>query len=196
MSGALKTSCVRFRMSPSCAAMASRKNRYELPAACSASPNISRIQRRSCRALRQRKTSSEDSGSLLTPDEDVPLRTNGLLVTEEQIKKILVDVSSQTTWSAPVYIGDFAKRRTPVPGPVTPLRGSMVSQVFCSPLRCKKDGTSSSFGGADQRGAGPGMGLLLPPDLKLDLIALINRLSFASESVGSGTGVLALLSDP
>src|SRR5207237_8850426 len=43
-------------------------------------------------ALRQRNI-IEDSGSLLTPHEDVPLTTNGLLVTEEQIKKILVDHS-------------------------------------------------------------------------------------------------------
>ena len=32
-------------------------------------------------ALQQRNI-IEDSGSLLTPDEDIPLRTNGLLVTE------------------------------------------------------------------------------------------------------------------
>ena len=56
-------------------------------------------------ALRQRNI-IEDSGSLLTPGEDVPLKTNGLLVTEDQIKKILVDVSPNT--GQPVYIGDFA----------------------------------------------------------------------------------------
>ena len=38
--------------------------------------------------------------------EDVPLKISGLLVTEEQIKKILVDVSRNT--GQPVYIGDFA----------------------------------------------------------------------------------------
>src|SRR6266700_647536 len=54
-------------------------------------------------ALRQRNI-IEDSGSLLTPDEDVPLKTNGLLVTEEQIKKILVDVSSNT--GQPVDLGE------------------------------------------------------------------------------------------
>jgi multidrug efflux pump subunit AcrB len=57
------------------------------------------------KALQQRNI-IEDSGALLIPGEDVPLKTSGLLVTEEQIKKILVDVSRST--GQPVYIGDFA----------------------------------------------------------------------------------------
>src|ERR1700732_3659363 len=57
-------------------------------------------------ALKQRNI-IEDSGALLIPGEDVPLKTSGLLVTEEQIKRILVDVSRNT--GQPVYIGDFGK---------------------------------------------------------------------------------------
>src|SRR5258708_6904160 len=56
-------------------------------------------------ALQQRNI-IQNSGDLLIPGEDVPLKTNGLLLTEDQIKKILADVSKNT--GQPVYIEDFA----------------------------------------------------------------------------------------
>src|SRR4029077_14525164 len=56
-------------------------------------------------ALQQRNI-IQNSGDLLITGEEVPLNTNGLLLTEGQIKSILVDVSKNT--GQPVYIGDFA----------------------------------------------------------------------------------------
>jgi multidrug efflux pump subunit AcrB/outer membrane protein TolC len=117
-------------------------------------------------ALRQRNI-IEDSGSLLTPDEDVPLKTNGLLVTEEQIKKILVDVSPST--GQPVYIGDFAnvERRYQDPDAVARFDGeaSVLLSVEMQKGRNIVDlGEQISAALAQVRP-------LLPPDLKLDLIA-------------------------
>ena len=117
-------------------------------------------------ALRQRNI-IEASGSLLSPDEDVPLRTNGLLVTEEQIKKILVDVSRNT--GQPVYIGDFAnvERRYQDPDAVARFDGeaSVLLSVEMQKGRNIVDlGEQISAALAQVRP-------LLPPDLKLDLIA-------------------------
>ena len=117
-------------------------------------------------ALRQRNI-IEDSGSLLTPGEDIPLKTNGLLVTEEQIKKILVDVSRNT--GQPVYIGDFAnvERRYQDPDAVARFDGepSVLLSVEMQKGRNIVDlGEQISAALAQVRP-------LLPPDLKLDLIA-------------------------
>jgi multidrug efflux pump subunit AcrB/outer membrane protein TolC len=117
-------------------------------------------------ALRQRNI-IEDSGSLLTPDEDVPLKTNGLLVTEEQIKKILVDVSPNT--GQPVYIGDFAnvERRYQDPDAVARFDGE--ASVLLS-VEMQKGRNIVDLG--DQITAALArVRPLLPPDLKLDLIA-------------------------
>ena len=64
-------------------------------------------------ALRERNI-IQDSGALLVSGEDVPLKTNGLLVTEEQIKKILVDVSPNTR-PARIHRG-LCRRGTPLSG--------------------------------------------------------------------------------
>ena len=117
-------------------------------------------------ALRQRNI-IEDSGSLLTPDEDIPLKTNGLLVTEEQIKKILVDVSRTT--GQPVYIGDFAnvERRYQDPDAVARFDGEpsvLLSVEMQKGRNIVELGEQISAALAQVRP-------LLPPDLKLDLIA-------------------------
>ena len=117
-------------------------------------------------ALRQRNI-IEDSGSLLTPDEDIPLKTNGLLVTEEQIKKILVDVSKTT--GQPVYIGDFAnvERRYQDPDAVARFDGEpsvLLSVEMQKGRNIVELGEQISAALAQVRP-------LLPPDLKLDLIA-------------------------
>ena len=117
-------------------------------------------------ALRQRNI-IEDSGALLIPGEDVPLKTNGLLVTEEQIKKILVDVSRNT--GQPVYIRDFAnvERRYQDPDAVARFDGeaSVLLSVEMQKGRNIVDlGEQISAALAQVRP-------LLPPDLKLDLIA-------------------------
>ena len=117
-------------------------------------------------ALRQRNI-IEDSGSLLTPDEDIPLKTNGLLVTEEQIKKILVDVSRNT--GQPVYIGDFAnvERRYQDPDAVARFDGEasvLLSVEMQKGRNIVELGEQISAALAQVRP-------LLPPDLKLDLIA-------------------------
>src|SRR5258708_3616019 len=80
-------------------------------------------------ALRQRNI-IEDSGSLLTPDEDVPLKTNALLVTQEQIKKILLTGSRNT--GQPVYIGDFANADPRYKDPTTVPRYDAEPSAFTS----------------------------------------------------------------
>src|SRR3989454_7984302 len=117
-------------------------------------------------ALRQRNI-IEDSGSLLTPDEDVPLKTNGLLITEEQIKKILVDVSRNA--GQPVYIGDFAnvERRYQDPDAVARFDGE--PSVLLS-VEMQKGRNIVDLGG-QINAALARVRPLLPPDLKLDLIA-------------------------
>ncbi|MCU1259638.1 MAG: AcrB/AcrD/AcrF family protein [Bryobacterales bacterium] len=117
-------------------------------------------------ALQQRNI-IENSGALLIPGEDVPLKTSGLLATEEQIKKILVDVSRNT--GQPVYIGDFAsvERRYQDPDAVARFDGeaSVLLSVEMQKGRNIVDlGEQISAALAQVRP-------LLPPDLKLDLIA-------------------------
>jgi multidrug efflux pump subunit AcrB/outer membrane protein TolC len=117
-------------------------------------------------ALRQRNI-IEDSGALLIPGEDVPLKTNGLLVTEEQIKKILVDVSRNT--GQPVYIGDFAnvERRYQDPDAVARFDGE--ASVLLS-VEMQK-GRNIVDLGKQISAALARVRPFLPPDLKLDLIA-------------------------
>jgi hypothetical protein len=86
-------------------------------------------------ALQQRNI-IQNSGDLLIPREDVPMRTNGLLLTESQIKRIMVDVSHNT--GQPVYIGDFAnvERRYQDPDQIARFDGAL--SVLLSG-KCRKD---------------------------------------------------------
>ena len=115
----------------------------------------------------QERNIIQDSGALLVSGEDVPLKTNGLLVTEEQIKKILVDVSPNT--GQPVYIGDFAdvERRYQDPDAIARFDGE--PSVLLS-VEMQK-GRNIVELGEQINGALARLRPLLPPDLKLDLIA-------------------------
>src|SRR3989475_8059647 len=117
-------------------------------------------------ALRQRNI-IQDSGALLISREDVPLKTNGLLVSEEEIKKILVDVSRTT--GQPVYIGDFAdvERRYQDPDAIARFDGE--NGVLLS-VEMQKGNNIVELGG-QINAALARVRPLLPPDLKLDLIA-------------------------
>jgi len=117
-------------------------------------------------ALQQRNI-IQNSGSLLTPGEDVPLRTNGLLVTPDQIRKILVDISRDTGQS--VYIGDFAnvERRYQDPDQIARFDGEpsvLLSVEMQKSKNVVELGQQIDLALARVRP-------LLPPDLKLDLIA-------------------------
>src|SRR2546426_9853011 len=117
-------------------------------------------------ALRQRNI-IQDSGALLISREDVPLKTNGLLVSEEEIKKILVDVSRTT--GQPVYIGDFAdvERRYQDPDAIARFDGE--NGVLLS-VEMQKGNNIVELG-EQTNSALARVRPLLPPDLKLDLIA-------------------------
>ena len=117
-------------------------------------------------ALQQRNI-IQNSGDLLLPREDVPMRTNGLLLTESQIKRILVDVSHTT--GQPVYIGDFAnvERRYQDPDQIARFDGA--PSVLLS-VEMQK-GRNIVELGEEINQALARVRPLLPPDLKLDLIA-------------------------
>jgi multidrug efflux pump subunit AcrB/outer membrane protein TolC len=117
-------------------------------------------------ALQQRNI-IQNSGDLLIPGEDVPLETNGLLLTEDQIKKILVDVSKNT--SQPVYIGDFAnvERRYQDPDQIARFDGE--PSVLLS-VEMQKGRNIVELGEQINQALAR-VRPLLPPDLKLDLIA-------------------------
>src|SRR5712672_1905271 len=117
-------------------------------------------------ALQQRNI-IQNSGDLLTSREDVPMRTNGLLLTEGQIKRILVDVSHTT--GQPVYIGDFAnvERRYQDPDQIARVDGA--PSVLLS-VEMQKGRNIVELGEEINQALGR-VRPLLPPDLKLDLIA-------------------------
>ena len=117
-------------------------------------------------ALRERNI-IQNSGNLLIPREDVPMRTNGLLLTEGQIKRILVDVSRTT--GQPVYIGDFAnvERRYQDPDQIARFDGA--PSVLLS-VEMQK-GRNIVELGEEINKALARVRPWLPPDLKLDLIA-------------------------
>ena len=115
----------------------------------------------------QERNIIQDSGALLTSGGNVPLKTNGLLATEEQIKTILVDVSRTT--GQPVYIGDFAdvERRYQDPDAIGRFDGE--TSVLLS-VEMQK-GRNIVELGEQTNSALARVRPLLPPDLKLDLIA-------------------------
>src|SRR5229473_1184983 len=117
-------------------------------------------------ALQQRNI-IQNSGDLLIAREDVPMRTNGLLLTESQIKRILVDVSHTT--GQPVYIGDFAnvERRYQDPDQIARFDGA--PSVLLS-VEMQKGRNIVELGEEINQALGR-VRPLLPPDLKLDLIA-------------------------
>src|SRR6266849_4423988 len=117
-------------------------------------------------ALQQRNI-IQNSGDLQLRREDVPMRTNGLLLTESQIKRILVDVSRTT--GQPVYIGDFAnvERRYQDPDQIARFDGS--TSVLLS-VEMQKGRNIVELGDEINQALGR-VRPLLPPDLKLDLIA-------------------------
>ena len=117
-------------------------------------------------ALQQRNI-IQNSGSLLTADEDVLLKTSGLLLTPDQIRKILVDISRNTGQS--VYIGDFAnvERRYQDPDQIARFDGEpsvLLSVEMQKGKNIVELGQQISLALTRIRA-------LLPPDLKLDLIA-------------------------
>ena len=117
-------------------------------------------------ALRQRNI-IQNSGDLLLNREDVPLKTSGLLVTEDQIKRILVDISSNT--GQPVYIEDFAnvERRYGDPDQIARFDGE--PSVLLS-VEMQKGRNIVELGERINQILAR-VRPLLPPDLKLDLIA-------------------------
>ena len=117
-------------------------------------------------ALQQRNI-IQNSGDLLTPDEDVPLKTNGLLLTEATNQEDPGGCFPNT--GQPVYIGDFAnvERRYQDPDPIARFDGE--PSVLLS-VEMQK-GRNIVELGEEINQALAQVRPLLPPDLKLDLIA-------------------------
>ncbi len=117
-------------------------------------------------ALQQRNVIGS-SGNLDTERARIPLRTTGLLSTEDQIGDILIDVS-QTTGQA-VHIGDFAKVERRYQDPVFLVRHDGQPSVLLS-VEMQRGRNMAELG---DRVAGvmKRIETLLPPDVKIDFIA-------------------------
>jgi multidrug efflux pump subunit AcrB/outer membrane protein TolC len=106
------------------------------------------------------------AGSLETGPEKIPLRATGLFTTEDQIGSLLVDVSPS---GQSVYIRDFAKveRRYQDPSFVTRYDGQPSGLLS---VEMQKGNNIVQLG--DQLSAVFGrLAAILPPDLRVDLVA-------------------------
>lgn len=106
------------------------------------------------------------AGSFETDRARVPLNASGLFQTEEQIRRVVIDVSPT---GQPVYIGDLAEveRRYRDPDQATRFNGDPALMVS---VEMQEGNNIVQFGDAIRdtlRRLRP----LLPPDLKLDLVA-------------------------
>ena len=116
-------------------------------------------------ALQQRNI-IQSSGSLDAETSKVPLRTSGLFTTEDQIRNVLVDVSRT---GQPVYIRDFASVERLYQDPTFLVRYDGEPSVLLSVEMQKGNNIvelGQEVGEVFQR-----LATILPPDLRLDVIA-------------------------
>ncbi|MCC6591146.1 MAG: efflux RND transporter permease subunit [Bryobacterales bacterium] len=106
------------------------------------------------------------SGTLETGAAAVPLRTTGAFTTEEQIRNMLVDVSRT---GQPVYIRDFGEVERRYQDPTYVVRYDGETALLLS-VEMQK-GRNIVQMGEQVNAALDRMRSVLPPDLKLDLIA-------------------------
>ncbi len=116
-------------------------------------------------ALKQRNV-IESSGHFEADRAKIPLRTTGLFNTEEEIRNMLVDVSRT---GEPVYIRDFAEveRRYQDPAFVVRYDGELCLMLS---VEMQKGKNVVELGDRIQE-VFTRLGSLLPPDVRIDLIA-------------------------
>ena len=116
-------------------------------------------------ALRQRNI-IESSGHFEAERTKIPFRTTGLFNTEEQIKNVLVDVSRT---GQPVYIRDFAEVERRYQDPTFMVRYDGEPSLLLS-VEMQK-GKNIVELGESIRDIFNRLNALLPPDVRIDLIA-------------------------
>ncbi|MGC8494490.1 MAG: efflux RND transporter permease subunit, partial [Syntrophobacteraceae bacterium] len=116
-------------------------------------------------ALKNRNT-IESSGNFDTRNTKIPLRTTGLFNSEEEIGNVLVDVSRTGT---PLYIRDFAKVERRYQDPTFMVRFDGKPCIMLS-VEMQKGKNIVELGENIQK-VFTRLHALLPPDVKIDLIA-------------------------
>ena len=116
-------------------------------------------------ALRQRNI-IESSGHFEADRTKIPLRTTGLFNTEEQIRNVLVDVSRT---GQPVYIRDFAEVERRYQDPTFMVRYDGEPSLLLS-VEMQKGKNIVELGDS-VRDIFNRLNALLPPDVRIDLIA-------------------------
>ena len=120
---------------------------------------------RMMQALEQRNVITA-TGHVEIPRSKVPMKTTGPFTTEDQIANVLVDVSKA---GEPVYIKDFAKVERRYQDPVFLVRFDGKPSVLLS-VEMEKGKNITELGDRLDEVMGQ-LRSLLPPDLKVDLIA-------------------------
>lgn len=135
----------------------------------------------------------QNAGSLKTGDADTPMKTSGLFVTEDQIRHVMVSMS-QT--GVPIYIGDMAKveRGYSDPSALCRFNGEKAVLVSVEML----EGNNIVDFGRELRGKLDRLKGMLPPDLKIDLIAdqpavVENRITHFIREFGIAIGSVILV---
>ena len=126
-------------------------------------------------ALRQRNI-IESSGNFEADRTKIPLRTTGLFNTEEQIRNVLVDVSRT---GQPVYIRDFAEVERRYQDPTFMVRYDGEPSLLLS-VEMQKGKNIVELGDS-VRDIFNRLNALLPPDVRIDLIA--NQPEVVKESI-------------
>lgn len=144
-------------------------------------------------ALQQRNVVAY-AGALETGAGKAPLKTTGLFQTEDQIRRVMVDVSRT---GQPVYLGDLARveRRYQDPESLIRYQGER-ALMFSVEMQ---EGHNIVDFGRELRGRLERIRTTLPPDLKLDLIAdqprvVEDRVSHFFREFGIAIGSVILVS--
>jgi multidrug efflux pump subunit AcrB/outer membrane protein TolC len=116
-------------------------------------------------ALQQRNTITE-TGKAETGRSKIPMRTTGQFTTEDQIRNVMVDVSKT---GEPVYIKDFARVERRYQDPVFLVRYDGKPSVLLSVEMQKGKNVTEMGERLDE--IMTQLRSLLPPDIKVDLIA-------------------------
>jgi len=115
--------------------------------------------------LQQRNVIS-DTGKAETGQSKIPMRTTGPFTTEDQIRNVMVDISKT---GEPVYIKDFAKVKRRYQDPVFLVRYDGRPSVLLS-VEMQKGKNVTELGERLDR-IMTQLRFLLPPDIKVDIIA-------------------------
>jgi multidrug efflux pump subunit AcrB len=115
----------------------------------------------------QKQNLVEYAGSIETERGDVPLQTTGLFQREEQVRRLMVDVSPLT--GQPVYLGDFTDVRRRYEDPESFVRVNGSAALMLS-VEMQDGGNVVEFGEAVKAKLAE-VRRTLPPDLAVTLVA-------------------------